>query len=135
MGWNPFLAGFLHGFTHLDLPAHLEPFRGERQRAARRRPGARRESAHRVHVGDEEVLAVVAAMAISDITLFEISMLVQRGVVELKPDATTGLQKFADSLVVLPIDRVVVARALAHNLTLVTKDRQITDAAVVKTLW
>lgn len=94
------------------------------------------------------------AMAISDITLLEIAMLVDRGVVELQPDAATGLQKFADKFVVLPItaqiavdatklnlphrdpfDRVIAATALAHNLTLVTKDRQITEAKVVATLW
>jgi len=93
-------------------------------------------------------------VAISDITLLEIAMLAARGVITLKPDVNIGLQTFADKLVVLPItariaknattialphrdpfDRVIAATAIAHDLVLVTNDRQIVDSNVVSTVW
>lgn len=93
-------------------------------------------------------------VAIADISLLEIAMLSARGVIMLSPDANRGLAAFAQQLTVLPIsadvahraaaselpqrdpfDRVIVATALAHNLTLITKDRDILAAKVVTTLW
>ena len=93
-------------------------------------------------------------IAISDITLLEIAMLARRGIISLRPDPGTAVQRFADSLVVLPItaqiaveatsiglphrdpfDRIITATAMAHGLTLVTKDRQIVDANALNTVW
>jgi PIN domain nuclease of toxin-antitoxin system len=93
-------------------------------------------------------------VAISDISLLEIAMLEARGTITLKPDAATGLKGLTDRLTVLPInsriaadavslvlphrdpfDRVITATARMHELVLVTKDRQITDAKVVPVIW
>jgi PIN domain nuclease of toxin-antitoxin system len=34
-----------------------------------------------------------------------------------------------------PFDRIIVATARQHRLTLITKDANITDSGVVKVLW
>jgi PIN domain nuclease of toxin-antitoxin system len=94
------------------------------------------------------------SVAISDISLLETAMLQHRGLITLLPDGRRGIEAFAQHLVVLPIDskiaadavnlplpqrdpfdRVIVATARAHGLTLVTKDQDITKADVVPTLW
>ena len=94
------------------------------------------------------------SVAISDITLFEVALLAKRGMILLKPNTAVALEEFATKLHVLPItariaadattvnlphrdpfDRIITATAIAHGLTLVTKDRQIVDASVVRTLW
>lgn len=94
------------------------------------------------------------SVAISDISLLEIAMLQRRGVVQLLPNLEDGLATFTEHLTVLPIDakvaadaievalphkdpfdRVIVATARVHRLTLLTKDEQIVAAQVVPTLW
>jgi len=94
------------------------------------------------------------SVALAGISLLEIAMLAARNVIALTPNAQTGLRVFADKLTVLPIDssiaadavtlalpqrdpfdRVITATARAHDLVLITKDRRITKAKVVSTLW
>lgn len=94
------------------------------------------------------------AVAVASISLLEIAMLARRGAIALVPSVEQGLKAIAQHLTVLPIDaeiaadavsvalpqrdpfdRVIVATARAHRLTLVTKDSQITGAEVVPTLW
>jgi PIN domain nuclease of toxin-antitoxin system len=99
-------------------------------------------------------LAKEESLAIAGISLLETAMLQARGIIALKPDPERALHEFASKFAVLPItaevagdaisvglphkdpfDRIIVATARAHNLTLVTKDRQIRNADVVPTLW
>ena len=94
------------------------------------------------------------SLALSDISLLELALLERRGTISLRPNAAAGLDAFAEKLRVLPIDariaaeavaialpqrdpfdRVIAATARVLGLTLVTKDRQITEAQVVKTIW
>ncbi len=93
-------------------------------------------------------------VAISDMSLFELAMLDRRGTIELKPSASKFLKELGARIVVLPIDvdiaidaahvalphgdpfdRLIVATARRHRLTLVTKDGHIEDAGVTPTLW
>ena len=93
-------------------------------------------------------------LAIAGVSLLEIALLERRGTILLKPNAGAALEAFAEKLTVLPIDariaadavvvglpqrdpfdRVITATARMLGLTLVTKDRQITEAKVVQTLW
>jgi PIN domain nuclease of toxin-antitoxin system len=95
-----------------------------------------------------------SSVSISDVSLLEIALLSQRGVIVLRPNLSAGLKGFAEKLVVLPInaeiaadavrvplphrdpfDRVIAATARVNGLVLITRDRQITDASVVETLW
>lgn len=94
------------------------------------------------------------AVAIAGISLLEIALLAKRGAIELKPSLEVGLSAFAEKLVVIPLDALIAADAVSLNmpqrdpfdrviaatarvcgLTLITKDRQIVDAGVVKTRW
>lgn len=94
------------------------------------------------------------SVAISGISLLEISMLATRGAITLAPTVEVALAQFAEKLSVLPInariaalapsvalphddpfDRVITATAKAHELTLITKDRDISRAGVVPILW
>jgi PIN domain nuclease of toxin-antitoxin system len=93
------------------------------------------------------------SVAISGISLLEISMLATRGTITLAPTIEVALAQFAEKLSVLPInariaalapsvlphgdpfDRVITATAKAHELTLITKDREIARAGVVPILW
>ncbi len=94
------------------------------------------------------------SVAISGISLLEISMLATRGAITLAPTIEVALAQFAEKLSVLPInariaalapsvalphgdpfDRVITATAKAHELTLITKDRDISRAGVVPILW
>jgi PIN domain nuclease of toxin-antitoxin system len=93
------------------------------------------------------------SVAISGISLLEISMLATRGAITLAPTIEVALAQFAEKLSVLPInariaalapsvlphgdpfDRVITATAKAHELTLITQDREIARAGVVPILW
>ena len=107
-------------------------------------------------LGEAARAAVESAesVAISDISLLEIAMLEARGTIHLRPDAANALQAFSQRLLVLPVDariaadavrvplphrdpfdRVITSTARVHGLTLVTKDRQITEANVVSVIW
>jgi len=91
---------------------------------------------------------------ISDLTLLEIAMLVKKRRVSLNVplrDYLRGLQSTypvlaidADIAAVAmdlalpgadPFDRVIVAAALHHKLPLATRDRVITDAKILRTIW
>jgi PIN domain nuclease of toxin-antitoxin system len=95
-----------------------------------------------------------ASVALSDISLLEVALLERRGALALRPDSVTGLKAFTEQLSVLPIsaeiaadavrlplphrdpfDRIIVATARAHAMVLITRDRKIRDARVVRTLW
>jgi PIN domain nuclease of toxin-antitoxin system len=94
------------------------------------------------------------SVGISDITLLEVAMLSHSGRIHLSPDTRRGVAAIARQLTVFPIDalvaaeaaasklpqrdpfdRVIVATARAHRLTLVTKDHTIAKSKTVPTLW
>jgi PIN domain nuclease of toxin-antitoxin system len=91
---------------------------------------------------------------ISDLTLLEVAMLVKKVRVSMSiplRDYLRGLQSNYPVLAInaeiaaaamdltLPgagrFDRVIVATALHHELPLATRDRAITEAQVVRTVW
>ncbi|MGH8020315.1 MAG: type II toxin-antitoxin system VapC family toxin [Opitutaceae bacterium] len=93
-------------------------------------------------------------LAISDVTLQEIGLLLHLRRITFKGTPAKILGTMLDYVIVLPIsleialtapslalphgdqfDRIIAATARAHRLTLITKDANITDAAVVATLW
>lgn len=94
-------------------------------------------------------------LAVSDITLFEISLLASRGRVDFKPDVETTLSEVERQFIVLPItasialqafelpapypndpvDRIIGATALIEDLRLVTADRAIHKSGAVPTIW
>lgn len=93
-------------------------------------------------------------IAISDTTLFELAQLEARGTISLEPSASSFLLDLAQRVIVLPIDgeiaadaahlalpqgdpfdRLIVATARRHRLTLVTRDGNISDSELVKVLW
>jgi PIN domain nuclease of toxin-antitoxin system len=96
-----------------------------------------------------------AGVAISGITLFEIALLASRGRVNLRPDVETVLSEVERRFVVLPItanialqafelpvgypkdpvDRIIGATALIHDIPLVTADSQIRKSRAVPTIW
>lgn len=114
------------------------------------------EGSPRLGAGARSALATEsrAAVGIAAISLLEIAMLAARGVIVLEPSPAKGLSAIARQVTALPIDaaiaadavevplphrdpfdRVIVATARTHGLTLVTRDRQIVEAGVVPTLW
>ena len=99
-------------------------------------------------------LASAFSLAVSDITLLEISMLVSKGRLSCKIPLLKFLQKIENDFVILPIcsqesvsamhlnlpqadpfDRVIVATAHSRQLTLLTKDAQIFSSGLVSVLW
>jgi PIN domain nuclease of toxin-antitoxin system len=94
-------------------------------------------------------------LAISDITLFEISQLASRGRLRLTPDVETVLREVDRYFVVLPIttnialqafelpanypkdpaDRIIGATALIEDLPLITADKAIQKARAFPTIW
>lgn len=94
-------------------------------------------------------------LAISDITLLELSMLVHKGRVRLEASLETFLQEVESRFAVLPMsgrvcaravalpakypkdpaDRIIGATALAEGLSLLTADRHILSSKVVQTIW
>jgi PIN domain nuclease of toxin-antitoxin system len=98
--------------------------------------------------------AEAGALAISDISLWEVSMLVERGRLDPGADAASfcRLAIRARSLLVLPItveiatrsaalamhgdpaDRIIVATAIEHRATLVTTDARLLSCSLVKTV-
>lgn len=98
--------------------------------------------------------AVWGTLAISDMTLLELAMLVQRGKVLLTLDLQEALLQAAEEFMVLPIgpqeaeiavtlnlphadpfDRIIVATAHTHQIPLLTADRTITHSNLVETAW
>ena len=110
----------------------------------------------RLGAGAREVLltASLGEVVISDITLLEIAILAQKGRVQfgiplaeylrrlqvLYPALriTPGIAARAMELPLPqgdPFDRVIVAAAAEHHLTLITRDSHITQSRLVPTLW
>jgi PIN domain nuclease of toxin-antitoxin system len=96
-----------------------------------------------------------SGLAISDITLFEISMIENRGRLKLDTSLETFLSEVEARFVVLPItdrvcvratelpaayprdpaDRIIGATALAEGIPLVTADNDIRSAKTLRTIW
>ena len=96
-------------------------------------------------------------MIISDITLWEIAMLVQKKRVQISTDCQSFIQlllqanrievrpvtpriatlsvQLPNSINKDPADRLIVATALAEDVTLVTADQNLRSAAKISTLW
>jgi PIN domain nuclease of toxin-antitoxin system len=94
-------------------------------------------------------------LAISDITLFELAMLVSKGRIHLDISLESFLQEVESRFVVLPIssracaaamglpanypqdpaDRIIGATALVEGLPLLTADREIRRARTLQTIW
>lgn len=92
--------------------------------------------------------------AISDITLLEISMLVEKRRIEVAMPLVEYLRAIQQRCRVLPVsaeiaadaflidlrqgdpfDRVIVGTARHHQLVLITRDRQIADSGLCQTVW
>jgi PIN domain nuclease of toxin-antitoxin system len=94
-------------------------------------------------------------LAISDITLLELSTLVNKGRVRLDISLETFLQEVEARFVVLPIsgracvramglpaaypkdpaDRIIAATALVEGLSLLTADSEIRRSKALRTIW
>ncbi|MDB6170283.1 MAG: hypothetical protein JWM88_3147 [Verrucomicrobia bacterium] len=93
-------------------------------------------------------------LAIADVSLQEIGLLLHAGRISFSGSAAKVLGNLLNYVTVLPItldiaivapslplphgdqfDRIIAATAKVHRLPLVTKDANITDAAVVSTIW
>jgi PIN domain nuclease of toxin-antitoxin system len=94
-------------------------------------------------------------LAISDITLFEIAMLVEKGRIGLDASLESFLREVETRFVVLPItgracvralgfaadypsdpaDRLIGATAAVEGLPLVTADREMRQSKVLQTIW
>lgn len=93
-------------------------------------------------------------VAISDISLLEISMLHQKGRLSVKSSVKQYLRALQEQFVVLsieadiaaeamtldleqgdPFDRVLVATARTYHIPLLTRDRQICQSGLVSTFW
>lgn len=97
------------------------------------------------------------AILISDISLWEIVMLINKGRVQVDTDIhgfiTLLLQandiqvrpitpqsaalsvQLPDDITLDPADRLIVATALVENVPLVTADRSLRSSAIIKTIW
>ena len=92
--------------------------------------------------------------AISDLTLLEIAMLAKKGRVTFSIPLREYLRRLQSNYPVLtvnadiaalalelelpgadPFDRTIVATAIHHQLPLATRDRAITAANIVRTIW
>ena len=94
-------------------------------------------------------------LAISDITLLELTVLVTKGRIHLDISLETFLREIEARFVVLPInsrvcvqtlqlpasypkdpaDRIIGATALVEGLPLLTADREIRRSKIVQTIW
>lgn len=93
-------------------------------------------------------------LAVSDITLLEISMLTAKGRIEFEAGIVASLETIAGKVTVLPIDaaiaaeamelalsqgdpfdRVIVATARRHKLPLLTCDQTIAESGLVEVVW
>lgn len=95
-------------------------------------------------------------LAISDVSLWEIAMLIAKGRVEPGVDAAQFIEDIVDarSLRVLaitpriavlaqsdsfaqgdPADRIIAATALAHRAVLLTADKALRSVPAIETLW
>ena len=94
-------------------------------------------------------------LAISDITLLELTTLASKGRIRLEISLESFLQEVEARFVVLPIsgracvlalglpatypkdpaDRIIAGTALAEGLTLLTADREIRRSKAIPTIW
>jgi len=108
-------------------------------------------------VADWKVGAGESGLAVSSISVWELAMLVDRRRLELTTSPASWVQACeslpflsfvpVDNRVALrsvslasafhadPADRMIVATALVHNMTLVTKDERIRRHGLVPTIW
>ena len=97
----------------------------------------------------------VRGLAISDFTLFELSLLFRKKRFDLVTDAESFLSEVEQRFIVLPItgnvalqaselpagypkdpaDRIIGATALVEDIPLITADRQIRNSRAVPTIW
>ncbi|MDO8261652.1 MAG: type II toxin-antitoxin system VapC family toxin [Gallionella sp.] len=97
------------------------------------------------------------SIIISDISLWEIAMLIRKGRLEIDVSAARFLQIFLQSRNVVvkaitpeiaelsvnlgaevgndPADRIIAATAMLNNASLVTADQRLIDCTLVDTLW
>ena len=93
--------------------------------------------------------------SIADITLFELASLVSRARIELRISLEAFLEEVQSRFSVLPIDRqiaarsvqlpssypsdpmdrIIVATAIVHGLSLITADERIWKSKVLPTVW
>ena len=98
-----------------------------------------------------------SGLAVSSISVWELAMLVERGRLELTTTPTEWVERCeslpflsflpVDNRVALrsvwlvppfhadPADRMIVATALVHDMTLVTKDERLRGYGLVHTVW
>ncbi|MDP0501402.1 MAG: type II toxin-antitoxin system VapC family toxin [Verrucomicrobiota bacterium JB022] len=93
-------------------------------------------------------------IAISAITLIELVQIAKKGRITLLGREFRGLHRIAETFAIIPIDahvaidsiqvplphadpfdRIIVATARRHGLTLLTRDSNITDSGCVETVW
>lgn len=95
--------------------------------------------------------AAASDLALSDISLYELASLDARGRIKLEGGFLRGLAAHVTLLSIEPdiatvaarlalpqgdpFDRMIVATALHHELTLVTADLAITESRLVPVLW
>lgn len=97
------------------------------------------------------------ALIISDISIWEISMLIKKGRIEIDTNATHFINLFLQSRNISvqaispeiaelsvnfgaeinndPADRIIAATSIIHNAQLVTADNNLRDSDLVDTLW
>jgi PIN domain nuclease of toxin-antitoxin system len=95
-------------------------------------------------------------LAVAAISCWELSMFASRGRIELDRDPVTWMEDSFESLQIEllpltpavcvlaaqfqslhgdPADRLIVATALAHGATLLTRDERLRSSEVVRTIW
>jgi PIN domain nuclease of toxin-antitoxin system len=101
--------------------------------------------------------AARGALAIASITLWELAMLLSTGrlrgsgtveasvcaiidgagatVMELTPEIAALAAQLPESVPADPADRLIVATAAAHSVTLITRDARIRDSGSCRTIW
>lgn len=97
------------------------------------------------------------ALIISDISIWEIAMLIKKGrieidtssanfmnlflqarnisVVQISPEIAELSTNFGTDIGNDPADRLIAATSIIHNAQLVTADRQLLESEIVDTLW
>ncbi len=94
------------------------------------------------------------SLAISDISLFELAMLAAKGRIEFDDGLLPALRLISRHFSLIPIDgtiaasavnlplpqsdpfdRIIVATAKRHELTLLTRDREISGSGLIEVVW
>ena len=93
-------------------------------------------------------------IAISDFSLYELAVLLERGRIKVSQPVGTVLGEIASRITIVPLeasiaweairlplphgdpfDRVIVATARRYRLPLITRDMSIEESRLVKTIW